>query len=77
MDAREQAAPSKKKYWPVVEELPWHAPSDRRAPPQTYKERSKLEAACAVPSCVILGYTATESSHCTEGKIRAALSLVG
>lgn len=57
MDAGEQAALSKT-YWPVVEGLPWHAPSDRGAPPQTYKERTKLGAACAVLSCVILGYTA-------------------
>lgn len=52
-----------------------HLEIDRKAPPQTYKERTGLEAACAVLSCVILFHTTTESPHCTEGKIRAALFL--
>lgn len=38
--------------------LGMHLEIDRKAPLQTYKEMTRLEAASAVLSCVILFYTA-------------------
>lgn len=59
MDTREQAAPSKK-YWPVVDEVTWHASRDRqKSTSQTYKERTGIKAACPVPSPILQQRAAT------------------